>query len=345
MVADRLLAVGVLLAQVRACRADGERERLPEVVEVRVLGRGRQRPRLHVLEPGAAQQLRDLAVAHADTRLLALGLRVDRARRAPERAEHRHAAARDIPHAAGDDAARPRDARHLARARRGVAHEREHERAQRDVERAVLERQLLGDADAHVGARVALAAGVGELLGGVDRGDVVGADAGRQLARQPARAAADVERAHAGDDPGGVGELDRQLRDVAAHEAVVVLGGSGELHPPSQPPPRAPRQAVRSADAHDGGPRDGGGPAPRPGRGAREGAQLPHPGRLQPADLLGAQHALQTARRDLRRHHDSISFRFRTPGGFRCKRVSGNALAGQWRCVKQRNAYRFEFSD
>src|SRR4051812_43985772 len=53
----------------------------------------------------------------------------------------------------------------------------------------------------------------------------------------------------------------------------------------------------------------------------------------------------KTARRALRRHVGSISFRFRTPGGFRCKRVSGNALAGQWRCVKQRKAYRFEFSD
>ena len=51
------------------------------------------------------------------------------------------------------------------------------------------------------------------------------------------------------------------------------------------------------------------------------------------------------ARRDLRRHQAPISFRFRTPGGFRCQRVSGNALAGQWRCVKGRKAYRFEFSD
>ena len=47
----------------------------------------------------------------------------------------------------------------------------------------------------------------------------------------------------------------------------------------------------------------------------------------------------KTARRDLRRHVGSISFRFRTPGGFRCKRVSGNALAGQWRCVKQRHTW------
>ena len=177
---------------------------------------------------------------------------------------------------------------------RRVAHERDDERAQRDVERAVLEGQLLGDAHAHVGARVARPAGVGELRGGVDRGDVVRADARDASSRvsppgpQPTSSAR-MPAAH----PGGVGELRRQPRDVAAHEAVVVLGGSGELHPPSQPPPRAPRQAVRSADAHDGGPRDGGGPAPRPGRGAREGAQLPHAGRLQPADLVGAQHALQ----------------------------------------------------
>ena len=53
----------------------------------------------------------------------------------------------------------------------------------------------------------------------------------------------------------------------------------------------------------------------------------------------------RTARRDLRRHRAPIAFRFRTPGNFRCMRVSGNALAGQWRCVKGHKAYRFEFSD
>jgi hypothetical protein len=53
----------------------------------------------------------------------------------------------------------------------------------------------------------------------------------------------------------------------------------------------------------------------------------------------------RTARRDLRRYHGSISRRFKTPGGFTCRRVSGTALAGQWRCVKGRKAYRFEFSD
>ena len=53
----------------------------------------------------------------------------------------------------------------------------------------------------------------------------------------------------------------------------------------------------------------------------------------------------RTAKRDLRRHRAPIAFRFSTPGGFNCMRVSGNALAGQWRCVKGRKAYRFEFSD
>jgi hypothetical protein len=53
----------------------------------------------------------------------------------------------------------------------------------------------------------------------------------------------------------------------------------------------------------------------------------------------------RTAKRDLRRHRGSISRRFRTPGGFRCTRVSGTALGGQWRCVRELKAYRFEFGD
>jgi hypothetical protein len=53
----------------------------------------------------------------------------------------------------------------------------------------------------------------------------------------------------------------------------------------------------------------------------------------------------RTARRDLRRHRGSISFRFNTPGGFACTRAAGTELAGQWRCVKGRKAYRFEFAD
>ena len=51
------------------------------------------------------------------------------------------------------------------------------------------------------------------------------------------------------------------------------------------------------------------------------------------------------AKFDMRRYRGSIGFRIRTPAGFTCTRVSGNRLAGQWRCVKGTRAYRFDFSD
>jgi hypothetical protein len=49
--------------------------------------------------------------------------------------------------------------------------------------------------------------------------------------------------------------------------------------------------------------------------------------------------------RELRRHKRSISRTFTTPGGFRCYRVSGGRLGGEWRCVKGSRAFRFEFGD
>ena len=53
----------------------------------------------------------------------------------------------------------------------------------------------------------------------------------------------------------------------------------------------------------------------------------------------------KAAVRELRRYRGSIARRFRTRGGFTCYRVSGSRLAGQWRCVRGRQAFRFEFSD
>ncbi len=53
----------------------------------------------------------------------------------------------------------------------------------------------------------------------------------------------------------------------------------------------------------------------------------------------------QAAKRDMKRHKKGISRTFRTPGGFRCRRVSGGELGGRWRCVKGAKAYRFEFGD
>jgi hypothetical protein len=49
--------------------------------------------------------------------------------------------------------------------------------------------------------------------------------------------------------------------------------------------------------------------------------------------------------REMRRYRGSIARRFRIPRGFVCYRVSGSRLAGQWRCVRGTQAFRFEFSD
>jgi hypothetical protein len=53
----------------------------------------------------------------------------------------------------------------------------------------------------------------------------------------------------------------------------------------------------------------------------------------------------KTAARDLHAYRGSIARRFRLRSGFACYRVSGSRLAGQWRCVRERQAFRFEFSD
>ena len=53
----------------------------------------------------------------------------------------------------------------------------------------------------------------------------------------------------------------------------------------------------------------------------------------------------RAAERDMERYRGPIRRRFRTPGGFRCVRVSGGPYGGQWRCVKRARAYRFDFGD
>jgi hypothetical protein len=48
---------------------------------------------------------------------------------------------------------------------------------------------------------------------------------------------------------------------------------------------------------------------------------------------------------EMRSYRGQIYRRFRTPGRFSCSRVSGGNLGGQWRCVRTRQAFRFEFGD
>ena len=53
----------------------------------------------------------------------------------------------------------------------------------------------------------------------------------------------------------------------------------------------------------------------------------------------------RSARAEMRRHRRSVRRRFRTPGGFTCRRVSGGELGGQWRCTRGTRAFRFDFGD
>jgi hypothetical protein len=47
----------------------------------------------------------------------------------------------------------------------------------------------------------------------------------------------------------------------------------------------------------------------------------------------------------MRQYDGPIYRRFTIPSGFYCYRVSGTSLGGQWRCVKESRAFRFDFGD
>jgi hypothetical protein len=170
-----------------------------------------------------------MTLACARARRLVVHLRVELARRAPERRQRR-AVAGQVPDARRDDAARRRHARHLAQACDGIAHEVDDELREGNVEAGVRKRQLLGSGPADVDAGVAFARRLHERLGRVDGGDLLGAEPRDEFARKRARPAADVERAHPGTDTGEVCELRCELHRITAHEPVVRLGRDGERH-------------------------------------------------------------------------------------------------------------------
>jgi hypothetical protein len=78
--------------QVLAGRADGEQQRLPEVLEVRVVGARGERAATYVLEPGALHALGDVALGGAGHPPLVLDGRVELPHRGREGAQHRHPA-------------------------------------------------------------------------------------------------------------------------------------------------------------------------------------------------------------------------------------------------------------
>ncbi|MEJ7818245.1 MAG: hypothetical protein WKF49_06130 [Thermoleophilaceae bacterium] len=52
----------------------------------------------------------------------------------------------------------------------------------------------------------------------------------------------------------------------------------------------------------------------------------------------------RSAARVMRAHNRPISTSFKT-SGYRCRRISGEARAGTWRCLKSNRGFRFAFGD
>jgi hypothetical protein len=111
-----------------------------------------------------------------------------------------------------------------------VLHEGDHQRAERHVEGVVAPRQRLGHALSDISSTVSFLARGDELRRRVDGGDVVGANPADELCREAAGPTADVDDSHAGGNAGRLGKGGGQAARVAAHEAVVLLGGGAELH-------------------------------------------------------------------------------------------------------------------
>ena len=153
--------------------------------------------------------------------------RVDRDRRVPEHAQHRHALA-VVPGARSHRSARPRDPPHLGDTRRGVAHEVDDELAERGVERAVRERERLGAADADVGSRHGGRARLDERPGGIDGRDRARPEPGGELRRQRTGAAADVDRAVTVGDADRSHEDGRQRAGPETHVPLVGVGRCAE---------------------------------------------------------------------------------------------------------------------
>lgn len=104
-----------------------------------------------VLDSGLGKDRFEVAGPAAGDAHLVAGVRVERHRHPPERADRRPPTGQ-VPSGRGHGAARPGDPRHLPHARHGIVHEVDDELREGDVELAVAERQLLGAAAAHVDA-------------------------------------------------------------------------------------------------------------------------------------------------------------------------------------------------
>src|SRR5881392_1517446 len=215
--------------------ADAVRERVPEVIEVRIVGTGVDLAELDPLKPSGAPALLELMRARERVGLVGPErtgeLRVDVEGGIPDRPQERHAPL-EVPDARRDCAAWPRNTPHLRRTAAGVVHAVHDELREHGVELGVAPGKLLPDPHTQIGTGCTVAASRDEALGGIDRSHVPRPENLRQHDRHRARPAAHVQRPLARPDAGHPDHFPCEVGTVTADVSVVgVYRGTGDGGP------------------------------------------------------------------------------------------------------------------
>jgi hypothetical protein len=155
--------VVVEAGHMRAGRADAEHERLPPLLERRMLDADRERSLFDVAQSGSAEQLTEMTLSRSCQAGLVGHGWIEATCRLPEHAQ-RSTSTVVVPDTRHDDPAPACDAAHLTQAGDRVGHEVHDELRQGSVERRLAEGKPLGGGESHIDIRVALLGRIHERL-------------------------------------------------------------------------------------------------------------------------------------------------------------------------------------
>jgi hypothetical protein len=209
--------------------AHAKGERLPPIVKARMLDADCESCLLDLAQPGGVEQPRKGALASTGKLRLILDLGIEFARRIPEQAE-RPLTTSVIPHACRHDTAWANHAHHFTQPLCGICHEVNDELRESSVECLVRERQLLCRAKSHVDAWVTVPGRSDKRLGRINSRNEVRSQPPYQLGRKRTWTTADIEHSLTSRDPREIGQLRGDQHRVPAHEAVVRISRSEEVH-------------------------------------------------------------------------------------------------------------------
>lgn len=184
---------------------------------------------LDLLQSCGPEQLAEVAPAGTGQLRLVFDVRIELARRRPEKTE-RSPPTSVVPDASCDDAARLGHTGHLAQPHDGISHEVNDKLRQCSIEQPILKRELLGCSRLRPYSGIATANRRNKALRGIDRPNGVGPQAPAQFGHKSPGTAAHVDHSLTRLDPREVRKPRRQPRRVATHESVVLLSPNAEAH-------------------------------------------------------------------------------------------------------------------